>query len=618
MTEEQIIEFLTENMEYFVTNNLVTTILRTIGWGIVSLLNNVLNACRTLYDHTFGLIDITNWPVLQEFLEEYDPVIKAVLALSVVILGYMFFFGKNKQHDLMTSILIFTVVVTSSNYLFSTFNSLAVMFKDAVVGEEGTTDGYSLVAQNLYDLVYIDEQIGLENMSDSENPPQYGSLNEDDVRMIDITETLEYDKDGLTDSAKDILEKRIDYRYGANKLVDVYNGALWTDFANTFYYRYQFHYGTYYLSAIAGILVYLGLGYKNVRVIYELFQSRILVTLFSADLSSKRKAVQLVEGIRDGYYALIFTAITLRSYFLFTDYIAEQTAINGLERGIITLLLAFCVIDGANVMERITGIDAGLSSMAGKVIAGAHVLRAGVQTVQQARYRSAVKQQTKAMKEMGADRSKQEKDDRKENGQMTSDSYRETEHTTSGFEKNTEYTGNDETGRNGPENREETFHANNNYQSMENSAETLHQNNHTSSENMGRFDDVHSGTDGSEKGESATDKNFSRMNEELSGKSRQSNSHLKSEEGKHGNADKGMFDRWADKSEAGTRENLKSEKFSGSGGPDHQKSSYKESMEGKAGVKGQKTRFSKEITGIRKESGNLFHHQANDKKRKGD
>ena len=89
--------------------------------------------------------------------------------ISLVVLGYMFVFGKQKKNDLIMSALIFAVVLTSSSYLFTTFNSWAVLFKDAVVGDDSTASGYELVNQNLYDLIYIDEQLdGLDNMTSDE------------------------------------------------------------------------------------------------------------------------------------------------------------------------------------------------------------------------------------------------------------------------------------------------------------------------------------------------------------------------------------------------------------------------------------------------------------------
>ncbi|MFR9101837.1 MAG: hypothetical protein ACLVJ3_03070 [Coprococcus phoceensis] len=85
--------------------------------------------------------------------------------------------------------------------------------------------------------------------------------------------------------------------------------------------------------------------------------------------------VKILESIRDSYFALCFTAISLKSYFLFVEYVNSKTEINGLARGIIILFIAWCVIDGANIIEKLTGVDAGLSSMTGKLIAAYHMMR---------------------------------------------------------------------------------------------------------------------------------------------------------------------------------------------------------------------------------------------------
>lgn len=422
MTEEQIIDFLNENIDYFVTNDLVLAVFRTIGWWLVNGLNAILDFCSSLYDKTFALIDITSWPVVDDFIEDYDPLIKAIMVLSLVILGYIYIIGKNKQNDLLVSVLIFTVVITSSNYLFSTFNSFAMMFKDAVVGEDGTVDGYALVNQNLYDLIYIDEQIGLDEMEEGAQLPQYGDLTEKEMKMINVTEIIADDEEDLTDNAKDILGKRLMFREGGSKLEDAYNGLLWTDAMNTYYYRYKFNYGTYYLAAITAIIVFLGLAYKNVRIVWELLTSRILAALFSADLSSKKKIVKILEGIRDGYYALCFTAITLRVYFLVTDYVTDQIRDNAIARGFILLFVAFCAIDGANIMERITGVDAGLSSITGKLLAGMHIVGGAVRTVQAARQFRMMKKQTEAMQKQAESMQRQgESLERMEGGNIGTD-----------------------------------------------------------------------------------------------------------------------------------------------------------------------------------------------------
>ena len=403
MSEAQIIEFLKLNSDFFSTNDIILTAVRTVGWLLVKGLSLLLDCCITLYDWTFGLIDITRWSVLENYLSDYKPLIQAIMMASLVILGFMYMFGKNKKHNVIHSVSILMVVMSASTTIFTELNRFSIAFKDAALSGGSTVNGTELIRTNLYDLYYIDSKIGLENLNSKGKIPQSTSFSETDVDYINIGEILDPGTDGLSKNAESILKKRLtptgNGEYG---LIDAKDGVAWTDFGNTYYYRYTFHYGTYYLTAAAAILIYICLAYKNTRVIYEIFVSRILVGLYAANLSSSRKVVKILESIRDSYFALCFTAISLKSYFLFVEYVNSKTEINGLARGIIILFIAWCVIDGANIIEKLTGVDAGLSSMTGKLIAAYHMMRGAGQTVQQARQFHMMKEQRDAMKNMQA------------------------------------------------------------------------------------------------------------------------------------------------------------------------------------------------------------------------
>lgn len=390
MSEEQIIQFLQENIDYMVNNDLVLWLFRTIGWYLVKGLSYLIGLGKDLYDMTFRLVDITAWTGVDQWINEFQPLIVTLVVVSLVVLGMMLMFGKNKNHNVLTSILIFAVVATSSTFLFSTFNNWTIVFKDAVISGEGVADGTALINSNLYDLVYIDEQIGLANMNEW-NRPQYTSLSEEEVDYIKITETMNWD-DVENSDTKDILKKRLVYRNSSgNQLVDVSNGVAWTTIGNDLYFRYKFQWFTYFLDALSVLLVYFCLAYKNVRIIYELLVGRVIGTLKASDLSGEKKMVRILSSIRDEYYALCFTAITIRTYFIFTDFVKVQTGDHGILRGLITLFVTFCVIDGSNIMQQMTGVDAGLSSMTGKILAGSHILQGAKNSLYQHQMKSAMK-----------------------------------------------------------------------------------------------------------------------------------------------------------------------------------------------------------------------------------
>lgn len=403
MSEEQIIQFFQDNIDYMVNNDIILWLFRTLGWGLSKMLASLVGVGKDLYDFTFGLVDITSWSGLDAWVDEFRPLIVTIMTVSLVVLGFMYMFGKNKKHNIATSILMFAVVATSSTFLFSTFNDWTIAFKDAVVSGEGVADGTALINSNLYDLLYIDDQIGLKNMSD-DNRPQYTSIPESEIDFIKITEVMDWG-DVEDSDTKDILKKKLQFRAsGGSVLTDVYNGVAWTSIGNDLYFRYKFNFFTYFVDALSVVLIYFCLAYKNVRISYELLVGRVLVTLKSADISTQKKLVKIFESIKDQYFALCFTAITIRSYFIFTDFIKETAGSNGIMRGIVTLLVAFCVVDGSNIMQQISGVDAGLSSFTGKMIAGSHMAQGAMAAVNQSRMLHAMKQNSGTFKKEAADK----------------------------------------------------------------------------------------------------------------------------------------------------------------------------------------------------------------------
>ena len=101
----------------------------------------------------------------------------------------------------------------------------------------------------------------------------------------------------MSKNAESILVNVVDAdrKMGNMVLIDAKDGVAWTDFGNTYYYRYTFHYGTYYLTAAAAILIHICLAYKNTRVIYEIFVSRILVGLYAEPFLFKKSGKNIGE-----------------------------------------------------------------------------------------------------------------------------------------------------------------------------------------------------------------------------------------------------------------------------------------------------------------------------------
>ena len=96
--------------------------------------------------------------------------------------------------------------------------------------------------------------------------------------------------------------------------------------------------------------------------------ARLLAYLYSAELSGGEKIKKIIVFIRDSYILLIVTAICIKVYVLITGYISSHMN-NGLVSAIFSLFIAFAVIDGPNLVERLLGMDAGLKSSTARLLA---------------------------------------------------------------------------------------------------------------------------------------------------------------------------------------------------------------------------------------------------------
>lgn len=209
-------------------------------------------------------------------------------------------------------------------------------------------------------------------------------------------------------------------------------------------------------------------------------------------------------------------------------------------RGIVILFVAFCVVDGANIMEKITGTDAGLSTMAGKLIAGMHMIRGAAIAGQQMRQMGMLKRQTRAMETMASTG---------DGNPIAGESGQGSRNMQDSGES-----GNGDEGRKAGDSGGSSSEQDN---TQNQSGSSEHSQEGTAESDRGNYEgmDYSGGTES--EGASAANHNFSQMDDALDNQggmeSSESMEHTGPDMGSgNGEAEKGMFDRWAEKAD-GTR-----------------------------------------------------------------
>lgn len=367
-----------DNAALLENNNIFSDALRSVSWSITDLVCKVANVAETLYTKTFGLIDITNYPQINDLLDTLRPVLLALTVLCCAGLGIMLLVQHEKRPPLLRNILLGIVAVSASAWLFSTANDLVIAFRDGILGGEEVNQSYELVESNLIDLIRIDKRGDINALNYKAGQGVIygvGIAGQDDMDSIDLCETLDWH---TAKNGKNLygwsteFNNRVKYRLAHTADGDVarknYDGLTSANIGNQFFYRYSFDFWSCLLQLLSLSLLFLALCYKNMRIAYELVVSRLLAFLFAADIGGGEKLKNTLLFVRDTYLTMCVCVLSVKLYEIMVGLVTSF-GITGIGKGIVCLLIAYAVIDGPNLVERILGMDAGLSSSVGRAMA---------------------------------------------------------------------------------------------------------------------------------------------------------------------------------------------------------------------------------------------------------
>ena len=399
MSDLDVAGILVKCNSVFEQNSIASYIFRHLGWGIMKLLAKLSSACESLYNASFKFVDFTSYSKVEQYIDQFQVVWIALVCLSILFLGLILIFWQDKKPKFIVNVLIAVLVVSSSGFLIDKMNGfLSSSVRSELMGGSNAAMTYSVIGNNVRDLVYMDAEVGIANLNDKNGDGirnykgTYKELSKKEFELMKINETL--DPADYSGDMKKVLkvrpvyvsEKQIDaarqipgkYEYFVDNLIqkvgdesymleDVYDGVAWTNLLNEFYYRYTVDWLPAYLELLSLIIVYLFMSYKVIRSLYEIAVNRLLAYLYSANLSGGKKILKILDSIKDTYIVLILTIVCIKFYQLATGFISTID-MNGISKGLILLFLAFAVLDGPNMVQKLTGIDAGMSDGMGKMM----------------------------------------------------------------------------------------------------------------------------------------------------------------------------------------------------------------------------------------------------------
>ncbi|MED4882774.1 pLS20_p028 family conjugation system transmembrane protein [Bacillus smithii] len=358
MSGEDILKKFDDILSY---SGLLEDMFRTVGGWIVKLLLYVNDGIETVVEKVITTNDFYKYGQLTEFRSGMAAVVWALLALTLVLIGYQLIFNKiEKRSNVILNGLLAFMFIISGPLLMDYLNKLTSAGVNAVFNGKVGTSGEQIVKNNLADIdYYVKKNFKL----DPPDKKLYNNISPDNIRYINFTEPVDDDLIGdANDDTQKAMKHKITIDSDNKQKLDELNSGLFK--YDEKYYRWHINWFTVIISLLVAAFTMIMTIIKLARLTMEMGFHNIFGMLVAAtDISGGQRLKKILNEIFSTYAVVFCIALLLKIYTIFTAWTASQE-LGTFGWGNMLLLIggSWLVIDGPNIVERLLGIDAGLQS----------------------------------------------------------------------------------------------------------------------------------------------------------------------------------------------------------------------------------------------------------------
>ncbi|MEW4212281.1 hypothetical protein Q0O85_27575 [Priestia megaterium] len=378
MKDEEILEKLHEFSEYLDVGNILTYLLRKLGWGCIQVLSFLVDGLEGITDSVLGVKSFFNSPDIQDFITKIQPFLYVLLAFSFLYIGYMLIIQKKvNREQIMINIFISMAVLLLLNTSMLKADKFTDQAIEAVDLNEKGTVSEKIIKSNLTDVAQFD--LTKWKSPELKEPNKVPQKN---IMMIDITEKMDdkfkvsKDKELSADGKDIITHKTALTPDGKDGVAELDNG--WFDFFPELYYRWSWNFWTIAISLFVIGMTLLFTSIKLAKLCYELGFNAILAQIVApADVADGQKLKAVLKNILNTFLVTIMIFISMKVYLMGTVFISDK--LEGIPYLIALIAFSIAVVDGPIMCERLFGIDAGLKSGWG-ALAGGFAMAKGLES----------------------------------------------------------------------------------------------------------------------------------------------------------------------------------------------------------------------------------------------
>ena len=351
MPEAEVIRILLEYEDLFTQSNIFQFIMRFLGWGIIKGLSFIVDSAQGSLEKAMEMLNFFDSEAVTNIIGKVTPFAGIFIVVSLLYIGYNLMLNRKKfdRSKIPLNIIIAIIIVVLLPTVMTELGKIT-KYGFKLFTTEQTTLSNEIISNNIKDLYLYD----LDNFRNKNiHPTNY--INKDNIKKIDPTE--EIDRSNVKN--KKVFQNEVKPAIGKGEFeLNRINGWFKID---SEYYRWDINFFTIMFTLLISGVVIIFTIVKFIKLSAELAFSKIFTIGGAfADIAHGQKTKQMLMHILGLYIAIMATGLTLNLYIVSTGYMSNR--VGGFTSILVNLALALFVIDGPNLLEKVFGVDAGLSS----------------------------------------------------------------------------------------------------------------------------------------------------------------------------------------------------------------------------------------------------------------
>ena len=349
-----VVKILLVYSEYFTKSDFILHGFRVVGWFFIKGLSFLVNKLEDIVDSVTKVTDFFNSPEITALINKFKPLLGLLLVASIIFIGYQLMINKKFDRSRVPiNIILALCIVVAMPLAMNKLNTLSNKVIGEIQGNVHFAD--QIIENNITDLYLLDEANF--PIKDDGTVGDISPKNNLGNNNIKIHPNEEVDTSKVKN--KKVFENEVIFDSTGNPTLNKIVGLFkWDDE----YYRFHINFITIIVTLAITAFVMVFTAIKMIKLSIELACSKVMTTFVAvADLSGGQRIRQSINGIISIFVAMISTMLMLKLYVMGTAYLSDK--ISGIGTILAMIGCAIFVIDGPNYIEKMFGVDAGLSSV---------------------------------------------------------------------------------------------------------------------------------------------------------------------------------------------------------------------------------------------------------------